>query len=374
MIEIFEVKTKKDLKKFIKFPLSLYKKDPNYVPPLILDELDMFNPKKNGAFEHSKARCWIAINNGKIVGRIAAIWNKAYNKKTNKKQMRFSRYDVIDDFEVSKALFDTLKKFAKECKLNEIVGPMGFSDVDYEGLLVEGFDTPSMCITMHNFPYYKEHLIKLGFIKEIDWLEYRIQLPEKVDERLDVIAQKILESRDFEIRRFKNSKEMQPTVHEAILLMNEVYSHLYGYVPQNEQQIKEIQAKFKMVLNPRFVFTVINKKNDELIGYGLIAPNLSKPFKKCWGRLLPFGIFHLLRGIKKFDTVDLYSIGVKKEYQNTGVNAIILNEGIKACVAHKVRFAETGPELEINNEVQAQWKNYAREQHKRRRLFIKKID
>ncbi len=370
MLEIIEVKTKKDLKKFVKFPLGLYRGNPYFVPPLNSDEIGKFDPKKNGALKFCKFRIFIAKRENKVVGRICGIINSEYNKKTNRRQMRFSRFDVIDDFEVTKALFEAIKKYAKECDMNEIVGPMGFSDIDYQGMQVEGFDSLSMCITMQNYPYYKEHMEKLGFIKEVDWIEYRIKVPDKLDPRINLICEKVLASRNFEIMKFKNKKEMAPYIKKAIVLMNDVYSHLYGYVTQNDQQIKELETSFKLVLNPKFAVVIVKKDTKELIGYGLIAPSLSNAFRKCWGRLLPFGIFHLLRGIKKYDVVDLYSIGVKKEYQNIGVNAVILNEGIKACLANNVKYAETGAELESNSAIQAQWKNFEKEQHNRRRLYI----
>lgn len=369
MINIVEVKTKKQLKEFIAFPLKLYKGNDKFVPLLNGDEINQLTPKGNAAFEFCETRYWLAYLDGKVVGRLGAIWHKRFNELHNAKQIRFTRLDVIDNFDVTKALFDHAIAWAKEIGMNEIVGPLGFSDLDKEGMLVEGFDSPSIVLTLYNHPYYVEHLTKIGFVKDVDWVEYRIKIPEKPNEKLEEICRRTLERRNYYVLYFKNRKEMIKRIYEGMSIMNEVYSHLYGYVALTDRQIDEFIRNFSIVLNKKFVFAVCRKDTDELIGYGFLAPSLTKAMQKANGKLFPTGMFHLLHALKHFDTVDLYSIGVKKDYQNTGVNAIIMNEAIKACQKYNVKVAETGPELETNTQVQSQWKNFDHVQHKRRRSF-----
>lgn len=369
MITIKEVTNKRDLKKFIKFPRELYKGNKNFVPFLDGDEMNMLTPKGNAAFEFCEAKYWLAYEDNKIVGRLGAIWHKRSNEIRNAKQIRFTRFDVVDNFEVTKLLFDKAIAWAKEIGMNEIIGPLGFSDLDKEGMLVEGFEHPSLVLTLYNHPYYVEHLTKLGFVKDIDWIEYRIEIPSEPNERLDQICKKTLERRDYYIHYFKTKKEMIAAIYEGLAIMNEVYSHLYGYVALTQNQIDEFIRNFSIVLNKKFVFAVKHKKTNELLGYGFLAPSLTKAMQKANGKLLPTGMFHILHDLKHFDTVDLYSIGVKKQYQNTGINAIIMNEAIKSCQRYNVKYAETGPELETNVQIQSQWKNFNHIQHKRRRSF-----
>lgn len=369
MITIKEVTNKRDLKKFIKFPRELYKGNKNFVPFLDGDEMNMLTPKGNAAFEFCEAKYWLAYEDNKIVGRLGAIWHKRSNEIRNAKQIRFTRFDVVDNFEVTKLLFDKAIAWAKEIGMNEIIGPLGFSDLDKEGMLVEGFEHPSLVLTLYNHPYYVEHLTKLGFVKDIDWVEYRIEIPSEPNERLDQICKKTLDRRDYYIHYFKTKKEMISAIYDGLAIMNEVYSHLYGYVALTQKQIDEFIRNFSIVLNKKFVFAVKHKKTNELLGYGFLAPSLTKAMQKANGKLLPTGMFHILHDLKHFDTVDLYSIGVKKQYQNTGINAIIMNEAIKSCQRYNVKYAETGPELETNVQIQSQWKNFNHIQHKRRRSF-----
>jgi hypothetical protein len=375
VIEVRSVETKKQLLEFVKFPNSLYADNPYFVPFLISDELKLLDSKTSSASAHCKTRFFLAYKDAKIVGRVGCIINKLYNQKIGKKQLRFTRFDVIDDLEVSKALFAKVRLFAKQTRSQEIVGPIGFSDTDHQGMLVDGYDQMSLCITNYNFSYYKEHLESLGFKKEIDWVEYKISIPEKPTERIQKIfdlEDKIIKKGKYALRRFKNQREINKMLPTAIKIMDEAYEHLYGYVPLNNKQIKEIIANFKVILKPEFVFVVELKESKEVVGYGFIAPNLSKGFKKANGKLLPFGIFHLLHDIKHYDTIDFYSIGIKKQHQKLGANILIIAEGLKFAINNKVKYAETGPELETNLEVQAQWKDFEKVLHKRRRLYIKK--
>ncbi len=312
-------------------------------------------------------------DNGKVVGRIAAILNKAYNAKQNVKQLRFSRYDVIDDFAVTKALFEPVKKWAEELGMDEIVGPIGFSDLDKQGMLIEGFDRDDMYLTIYNYPYYAGHMERLGMQKSADWVEYRIAVPTEPDERLYRIADMVAERSGFEYYEIKNFKSVEPVIHRALKqIMNEVFAHLYGVVEITDRQIKREADMLKQVWVNDFV-TAVKNREGEVIGYGFMAPSVSKAMRKMNGRLTLGGIFQLMHDLRHPEVVDLYSIGVRKEYQNSGVNAMIMARSLKSLIKHKVKFLETGPELETNVQIQAQWKKYDKEQHRRRRCWSLKL-
>lgn len=372
MVEIREVKTKKELKTFVSFANELYENYPAYVPILIGDELDMFNPKKNGAYEWSDVRCFLAIQNDRVVGRVGLIHNRKYIEKTGKHQLRITRFDFIDDLEVSKALIDVAIQWAKELGCNELIGPIGFSDMDKEGMLIEGFDELSMYINIYNDAYYIRHMEAMGFEKECDWVEYKITIPEKIDPRIERIAERSIQKFGYKIVKFKHVRDAYPEIYKGLDIMNEVYAKLYGYTQLSVRQQKEFLNNFKWILNREYLFA-IHTAEDELIGYGFYAPSLSHIMKeKAKGHLTISAALALLKNktTDENDTVDLYSIGVRPEYMSKGVNAIILNEGIKACIKNHVKYAETGPCLETNKEIRAQWALFENRQHKRRRCWI----
>ena len=372
MIVIKEVKNLKELKKFVKFPNQLYRNNPYFVPVLIEDEINEFRPEKNDAFSYCESKQWLAYQDNKIVGRIAAIINHQYNQKINAKQLRFTRWDTIDDIEVTKALFNTVNEYAKSNGLNEIVGPIGFCDLDKQGLLYQGFDQISMYITPYNAPYYVDHIKQLGFNQDNDWVEYKITLPTEANPKLEKISQYVQRHYGYEIMKLKNIEEVMSLMREGLHIMNEVYSHLYGYVTLTDLQIDQFAETLKPLIRLEYLCCVKNKEG-KMIAYGFVAPSVGKAFQKGHGHLFPFTIFRLLKALKKNDTVDLYSIGVLHEYQHTGVNAIILNEILKACIKNGIKYAETGPELATNSQVQAQWKDYEKVIHKRRCCFKKEV-
>lgn len=374
MVEIKEIQMtdKRNMMKFVRFPHKLFKGVKEYIPLLDGDEYNALTPKKNGAFEWSEARYWLAYKDGEIVGRIGAILNNKYNEKVNKKILRFTRYDFIDDEEVSKGLMEAVKGWAKELKCVELIGPIGFSDMDQEGMLIRGFDQVSMYITLWNYPYYIKHMEKMGFGKENDWNEYRISLPTEMSdprvERLGRISELTLKHFNLHVRYFKSKKEIFPFIRTGLTIMNEVYGYLLGYTELSTRQMDEFIDNFGMVLNTDYLFAV-QDENDRLVGYGFFAPSLCKSMKKCGGKLSLGGIASVVKDLTKNDTVDLYSIGVIPEYMGKGVNAIIMYEGIKACIKHGIKYAETGPELDINNRIQEQWKDFEKVQHKNRRCW-----
>lgn len=372
MITIKEVKTKKELKKFVEFPNKLYKDCEYFVPQLSSDEIAKFNPKKNPAYEFCETKLFLAYKDKKVVGRIAGLISYAYIKKINKNIMRFTRFDVIDDLEVSRMLTDAVKAWGRQKGMEQLIGPIGFTDIDAQGMLVEGFNEMNLSITLYNYDYYNKHLEALGFRKDIDWVEYQISMPEKMDERIERVSN-IVQKRYGFYRIKPTRKELFTLAWDAFRVINEAFAKLYGTVPLTDKIIEKSIKDYIPLVNLDFVIAIMNKEN-ELIGFGLLVPSLAEATKKSKGKLFPFGAFRLLRALKKFDVLEMYFIAVKPEYQNMGVNAIIMHEAIKEAIKYKIKYAETGPELETNNAVQDQWKDFNARQHRRRRCYITEIN
>ncbi|MBR6767603.1 MAG: GNAT family N-acetyltransferase [Clostridia bacterium] len=374
MIEIREVKTRSELKKFVDYPNILYKNEPNFVPAFFGDDVDDWDSQKNPAFEYCDAKCFLAWRDGEIVGRIGAILSRAANEKWNTRRMRFSQVDFIDDFEVSSALFKAVEDWAHENGCDEVHGPLGFSDMDREGLLVEGFDQRSMFITYYNHPYYNEHLERLGYGKDVDWIERIIEIPydEHTVSRLDKLSERVLRMSGLHIAQVKSRFDLLPLVKKVFDLANTCYAGLYGTVPFNDRQIKRYATKFLPILNPDLSCFLLDDK-DELVAFGISAPSMAEAMKKCRGRLFPFGFIHVLKALKVNDTLDLFLIAVRPDCQNSGINAILMNHILKGCHKMGITKAETGPTLETNHKIQSQWNFFKNTQHKRRRCYVKKI-
>ena len=368
MVVIKEVITKNDLKKFVEFPNKLYKDNKYYVPHLSGDEINQFNPKTNPAYEFCETKLFLAYKDNKIVGRIAGLISHAYNKKIGKKIMRFTRFDVIDDLEVSRALFDAVKAWAVSKEMYSLMGPIGFTDIDAQGMLVEGFDEMDLSITLYNYDYYPKHLEALGFVKDADWVEYQISIPKDFDPRISRISNLVQKRYGFR-RLIVERKDLPGYAREAFKVINEAFAKLYGTVPLTEAIIENAIKQYIPLVAMDFVIIIVDKE-DNVVGFGLLVPSLAEAFKKSKGKLLPFGLFRMLKALKNYDILEMYFIAVKPEYQNMGVNAVIMAEAINEAIKHKVKFAETGPELELNNAVQDQWKNFDARQHRRRRCYI----
>ena len=372
-VEIKEVVTSKEKKAFAKYPLKLYKDCPQYVPDLISDELANFDPKKNPAFEFCEAKRFLAYRNGEIVGRIAAIISHAANEKWGTRRIRFTRVDFIDDYEVSQALFNAVIEWGRSRGLKEIHGPIGFCDLDPEGMLIDGFDQDSNFITIYNYAYYKDHLAKLGFVKDIDWVEYKIKIPDHVDPRIERLSELVMKRSKMRIASFKSKREIRPYLKGAMRVINEAFDELYGTVPITDKLIQKYFSQFMMLINPRYVRMILDE-NDEPVGFGFMLPSMNECMRKCKGKLFPFGWIRVLRApYKQTDVIDLYLIGVKPRYQKQGHVALILNDLTKVEIENHGKYAETGPELETNEKIQALWKSYEAVQHKRRRCWIKEI-
>lgn len=373
MIELKEVKTKADLKKFLEFPSKLYAGCPYYVPSLYMDEASALNPKQNAAYEYCETRIMLAYKDGELAGRICGILNHAYNEKWSKHRVRFNRWDVIDDIEVSRALISDIEAWGKSKGADEITGPIGFCDMDKQGLLVEGFEEMDLFITSYNYPYYAEHLERLGFKKDADWIEMQIKMPDKLDDKIVKVSEGIMRKLKLHRLEINKVKDAFPYVDKIFDLLNEAYADLYGVVPLNEGQVEFYKEQFKIILNPKFVSVVLNEQED-VVGFGIAAPSMAKAAVESKGKLFPLGWYRILRSIRKNDTLELLLVAVRKDYQNKGVNSILISDMYKNAVDFGIKLAETGPELELNEQVQAQWKRFDTRKHKRRRCYVKAIE
>ncbi|MDR1678863.1 MAG: hypothetical protein LBR81_03710 [Prevotellaceae bacterium] len=373
-IEIREVLTKRDLKRFIQFNLDLYKHNEFVAPPLIVDEMSTLDREKNPAFDFCETAYFLAYKNGEIAGRIAAIVNYSANKYNNTEYGRFGWIDFIDDPEVSAALLARAEAWVKAKGMKAIVGPMGITDLDCEGMLIEGFDRMSTMATIYNYPYYLQHLENLGYSKEVDWNEYLIKVPDVVPERFTRGVELIKKKYGLRSVELRSRRELVTKYGKKIFdLWNICYSELYGASPLTQRQIDHY---IKIYLN--FIcldtLSLIVDNNDEVVGFGVSLPSLTKALRKANGRLFPFGFIHLLRALKKNDTVDLLIVGIHPEYQNKGAIALLFGDLIPKFVKRGFKQAESNPELETNVKITAQWGSFEYENHKKRRAYIKALD
>lgn len=371
-VEIKKVTTKSELKRFIRFNYEFYKDNPYSVPDLYDDMLNTFSPKKNAAFEFCEADYFLALRDGKIVGRVAAIINRRANETWNRKTVRFGWIDFIDDMEVSTALIDTVKQWGKERGMTEIEGPLGFTDMDAEGMLVEGFDQLSTMATIYNYPYYPQHMERLGLSKSADWVEMKIFVPDAIPEKHRRISEIIARRYNLHIRKLKSKKEVRQSgvAHDIFRLINDAYTPLFGYSRMTERQIDQYVKMYVPVLDLRMVSIVENEQN-EIVAVGISMASLSRALQKTKGRLLPFGWYHLLKALmwKRPKVLDLLLVAVRPDYQGKGVNALLFTDLIPVYKELGFEYAESNPELEMNEKVQNQWQYFKTEQHKRRRCF-----
>lgn len=372
-IIVKEVK-KKDMKKWVRFPNVLYKDTKAFVPFLENDEYNTFNPKKNPAYEFCETKLFIALKDGKVVGRIAGLINHAYNKKWNKNTLRFTRFDFVDDYSVSKALFEEVVSWGKEKGYTQIMGPIGFSDMDHEGMLVEGFDKLNMSITFYNHPYYLTHMEKLGLIKDIDWIEYKIHVPTEVSDKIKRIANYVMEKGIYKVVTYTNRKVLLKEAFEAFNLIDLAYSKLYGTVPLTKPVIQDLIDSYMPLVNLKYICAV-KDINDKIVAFGIMIPSIAKALKKSNGRLFPFGVFRMLKALKcKNDTLEMLLVAVDPSLQSMGIPVLIIEKLLKVAIDNNVKYCETGPMLETNTAIHSLWKQFEKEQHKRRRCFIKDIN
>ncbi len=372
-IETKEVLTKKDLLKWVRFPSLLYKDNEYFVPFLEPDEVDTFTKTKNPAYDFCETRLFLAYKDGKIVGRIAGLINHAYNKKWNKNAIRFTRFDFIDDYAVSKALFDCVVSWGKERGYTEIAGPVGFTDMDHEGMLIDGFEELNLSITFYNYPYYLEHYTRLGLEKDVDWIENRISVPKEIDPQIERISNMILQKGNYKIVTYSDRKVLFKEAYEAFSLVDKAYSALHGTVPLTDKVIENVINSNVPIINLDYICS-IKDGNDKIVAFGVMVPSTAKALKKSNGRLLPFGIFRMLKALNgKNDTMEMYFVAVEPELQKQGLPALLIYALLDKLIKNGVKYCETGPMLENNTAVQSLWRRFDKIEHKRRRCFIKEI-
>lgn len=371
-VTTIEVKTANDLKNFVNFPMKLYKNNHNYVPPLIKDELNIWNPKENAALIHSDSKQFLAYKEGEIVGRIAVIFNHNEEKDLGVKKVRFGWLDFTDDVEVSTKLINLAIDFAKEKNVNKIEGPMGFTNLDKAGMLIMGFEKLATMIGLYNFPYYMEHLEKLGMVKEKEWVEFEMNYPTVLPEKVEKFSRLIAEKYKLKVLDFKSKSEILPFVEPMFKLLDQTYSTLSTYTPITAEQIKTYKEKYFPFIDKNYIVCV-EDENHELVAFAITMPSYSRAMQKAKGKLFPFGWWHFLQAGKKNDRANFYLIGIQPEYQRRGVTAIIFKEIFVRFSKMGIKFAETNPELEENKNVQLLWQDYDIVNHKRRRTYSKEF-
>lgn len=374
MIEVIKVESKKNVKDFVMFPFELYKDCEYWVPPIINEEIDAMDKNKNPVFKNAEAEFYLAYKDNKIVGRIAAIVNWVEIEEQKKNKLRFGWYDTIDDINVSKALMDKVLEFGKSRKLEFVDGPVGFSNMDKAGLLIEGYDELNTMITWYHYPYQKEHLNKLGFSKLAEWVEYKIKIfsAEESPEKVRKFSKIIQERYNLKVVNFKSTKEIIPYVDKMFELLNVTYSNLQTYVTIKQYQIDFYKEKFIKYIHPDFIKCCLDENNN-LIAFLITMPSFSRALKKINGKIGLMGYFHLFKAQHFNDRVSLYLIGVDPKYQSKGVTAVIFNELQQTFNNRGIVEVETNPELVENKAIQAFWKNYESTLHKRRATFTKSL-
>lgn len=375
MVEIKEVRdTKAELRKFTEFQIDLYDGNPYYVPPLVSDDIDTLRPEGNPAFDFCESVYYMAYRDGKPVGRVAAIINRQINRDYHQNIVRFGFLDFIDDYEVSGALMKAAEEWGRSKGMTKIVGPLGFTDLDREGLLVEGFEELSTMATNYNYPYYQAHIERLGYKKESDWVEFLMEVPDSVPERYDRIADIVKKKYDLRVLKYSNRKQIKAEYGHAIFrLVNDAYKDLYQYSKLTERQIDHYINIYLNLLNLDLV-TLVVEKTGRLIGLGIALPSMSVALQKSKGRYFPFGWYWLLKGLRgKNDRVDLLLVAVHPEYQNKGVNALMFQDLVPQFIKYGYTYAESNPEMETNAKVQSQWQYFNTRQHRRRRSYSKKL-
>lgn len=374
-IHIKEISGKSALTKFATFPTDyLYKDHPYYVPNLVMDITGTFNPKENPAYEFCESVCYMAYRDGKPVGRIAGIINHKYNERVGKKEARFGYVDFVDDALVCEVLFKTVEDWARRKGMESMHGPLGFTDMDPEGLLVEGFEEMGTSVTIYNHPYYVKHIEALGYTKESDWVEFKIQIPAEVPEKHQRIADIVKRKYNLRVVKYTNANKLiKEAGYKIFDLINEAYDQLYGYTPLSKKQIDYYIKMYIPMLRLENIPLIFNDQ-DELVGVGITFPSMAKALQKNRGRLFPFGFIPLLKALKgQNNVVEMLLVAVRPDYQNKGANALLFADLIPVFNQNGYTYAESNPELEDNNKVQSQWQYFDTQLHRRRRAYCKKI-
>ena len=369
-IRITEISTKRDLKRFINFQYKHYKGNQFWCPPIRMDEMNTLSRAKNPAFDFCDAGYWLAYRGDEIVGRIAGIINHKANERWNEKLVRFGWIEFIDDPEVSRLLVETVEEWGRAKGMNGIHGPLGFSEMDYEGMLIKGFDEQSTLTSIYNYAYYVQHMERLGFGKAADWVQYEFDIPPSIPDKVERMSLLVQEKYKLKIVQAKKAKDLLPYAPKMFLTLNAAFSDLYGYTALSQKQMDMYVKSYFGFVRPEFVTFVVDKE-DEVVGFGVSLPSLTKALRKCNGKLFPFGFLNILRAIKKNDVIDMYLNGVRPDYHGKGVNALYYNEMHRAYIKYGITKAVTSPQLEDNAKALTIWKNFNGRQHLTRRCWIK---
>ena len=371
-IKVKQVLNSSDLELFIKFPMELYKENPYYVPPLINEEKSIWVKEENPALQYSEAAQFLAYKGENIVGRIAVMINHKEEKELGIRKVRFGWLDFINDIEVSKSLINTAIEYAKSKGISKIEGPMGFTNLDKAGMLTKGFDKLATMIGIYNFDYYPKHMEQLGLVKEKEWVEFEINFPDTLPDKVEKFSRLIAEKYELELVKFKAKKDILPLVDSMFKLLDDTYKNLSTYTPITQEQIKHYKEKYFKFIDKDYI-VCIKDKSGSLISFAITMPSYSKALQKAKGKLFPFGWWHLLNAGKKNDRANFYLIGIHPQYQKRGITAIIFKEIYETFKKKGVKFLETNPELEENASIQALWQDYHPTNHKRRRTYSLEI-
>ena len=374
-LQIKKVTTRKELDVFVRFANKMYEGNKYYVPAMPMDEINTLDPTKNAAYEFSEAELYLAYKGNDVVGRVAAIINHKANEAWQVKQVRFGWIDFVDDISVSSALLDAVAEFGRSRGMTQIVGPLGFTDFDPEGMLVEGFDKISTMALIYNHPYYPEHMKKLGYVKETGWMEYRLTLPQTAPEQHARLSGLVQERYNLKLVKKTRRQIMKENYGRKVFdLINQAYCKLYGFSLLSEKQIDQYVSTYLTFVDAKMLSFVENE-DGELIAAGLSIPSLAGALQKSRGEIFPFGWWHLLKTmfLKRPDTVELLLVGVRPDYQNRGVNSLIVNDLIDIYREMGFKYAETNACLETNVKIHAMWEPFEKEQHKRRWVFGKEL-
>ena len=380
-ITVSQVSTAKEMRAFVRFNYELYKTCPQAVPDLLEDTLETLDPNCNPAFRFCQAAFFLARRDGRIVGRVAAIINTRANERWGKQDVRFGWIDFIDDLEVSRALLDAVERWGSERGMERMVGPLGFTDLDPEGMLTEGFDQLSTMCTIYNYPYYPQHMVRLGLERETGWVERKVFVPKKEHEanisKYFRVAEMAKQRYGFRIHHFRNKQEIKKGgyIQKLLGVINRAYADLYGYSELDNQQMEWYAKRFMLLLDRHFL-TVVENAEGEIIGVGVCIPSMSRAVQKAKAKLFPFGWWYIVQELwikRKHQILDMLLVGVLPEYQDKGANALFFADLIPATIRYGYEWAETHPQLEDNLPSQMQWKNLDCIIHKRRAVFEKSI-
>ena len=371
MIEVKQVTTPKQRKQFLRFPLRLYKNCKYFVPPLNVDEKRIFRSDYMYC-DQAEAVYFNAYLDGKMAGRISGILQHAANKKWGQKRVRFTRFDCIDDLDVARALFDAVESWARQKGMTEVAGPLGFSDLEREGLLVEGFDCLSTFEEQYNYPYYQRLIEQCGYVKDVDWLEHKLRAPQGLDPKIERISNHMMQRYNLHFGQAKNSDEFLKKYADGIFrVWDETYDGIYGTVPFTEKMKKSIVESFRMIVDTRFVSVILDEK-EQMVAFGVAFPSIADAVRRSRGRLTPLCLLRIMRSVKHPKVLELGVIGVTDQYKNKAISTALIAK-IGKDIVRKISHAETNLTLEYNDRINNLWKLFEAERHKRRRCYVKKL-